>query len=127
MTKFLSNEENTSRNLFDCEFEERIFQTESETLPEQLARSSKADEIDLSLSYADTTPVSFQSVNSLSQFKLILIINFRKKNSETFKRSNKICYYSLLLPLSPSFSSLFPLIELFRNAFSISLIAELLN
>ncbi|VIO94550.1 Uncharacterized protein BM_BM3072 [Brugia malayi] len=56
LTKFLSNEENTPRNLFDCEFEERIFQTEPETLPELLARSNKADEIDLSLSCADTTP-----------------------------------------------------------------------
>uniref|UniRef100_A0A915Q0R6 C2 domain-containing protein n=1 Tax=Setaria digitata TaxID=48799 RepID=A0A915Q0R6_9BILA len=44
LTKFLSNEENTPRNLFECEFEERIFQTEPETLPEQLARSNKADE-----------------------------------------------------------------------------------
>ncbi|VDO21749.1 unnamed protein product [Brugia timori] len=66
LTKFLSNEENTPRNLFDCEFEERIFQTEPETLPELLARSNKADEIDLSLSCADTTPVSFQPVYSLS-------------------------------------------------------------
>uniref|UniRef100_A0A1I7VLN0 Cadherin domain-containing protein n=1 Tax=Loa loa TaxID=7209 RepID=A0A1I7VLN0_LOALO len=56
LTKFLSNEENTPRNLFDCEFEEQIFQTEPETLPEVLARNNKADEIDLSLSYADTTP-----------------------------------------------------------------------
>ncbi|VDK73593.1 unnamed protein product [Litomosoides sigmodontis] len=55
LTKFLSNEESAPRNLFDCEFEERIFQTEPETLPEQLARSSKNDGIDLSLSLTNNT------------------------------------------------------------------------
>lgn len=60
LTKFLSNEQNLPRNLFECEFEDQIFQTEPETLPEMLARSNKSDEMGLPLSCADAIPVSFQ-------------------------------------------------------------------
>lgn len=43
LTKFLSNEGNTGRNLFECEFEERLLQTEPETLTERLLQNDKTN------------------------------------------------------------------------------------
>lgn len=58
-TKFLSNEEGAGkRTMFECEFEDRILQTEPETLPERLSRTEKNSDIEFSVAYPGTsTPV----------------------------------------------------------------------
>ncbi|VDM81241.1 unnamed protein product [Strongylus vulgaris] len=63
-TKFLSNEDPGQRTVFDSELEDRMLETEEETLPERISRIS-ADDLEFQMAY------NASKVRSLKQPKHI--------------------------------------------------------
>ncbi|GMS86788.1 hypothetical protein PENTCL1PPCAC_8963 [Pristionchus entomophagus] len=78
-TKFLSNEDPGTRTIFECDFEDRVLQTDAETLPERLIRkASPTDDLEFQMAYNankdDATLL--QSSSSSSDTELLMILTY---------------------------------------------------
>ncbi|GMR38884.1 hypothetical protein PMAYCL1PPCAC_09079, partial [Pristionchus mayeri] len=73
-TKFLTNEDTGTRTIFECDFEDRVLQTNEETLPERLIRkASPTDDLEFQMAYNankhSTSPSS-------SETELLMILTY---------------------------------------------------
>ncbi|GMT15524.1 hypothetical protein PFISCL1PPCAC_6821 [Pristionchus fissidentatus] len=78
-TKFLSNEDPGQRTIFECDFEDRVLQTEEETLPERLTRkASPSDDLEFQMAYNANKVMTQSSSQSMptGYTELLMIMTY---------------------------------------------------
>ncbi|RCN27554.1 hypothetical protein ANCCAN_26711 [Ancylostoma caninum] len=96
-TKFLSNEDPGQRTVFDSELEDRVLETEEETLPERISRIS-ADDLEFQMAY------NASKSSSDAECELLTILTYAPQVqfvTATVKRAKALPYNNVLPPNHP--------------------------